>query len=116
MAISNYADFQNYMIGILTTNISESSGNTEEYDAENSAPHGAFWKTMTYQEFITGNIFGYPIVDLGNAAGSNLILALKGLAPFDGSVFNRMPADGPPYFTDAQIQPIEDWINAKCPN
>lgn len=117
MTISNYAQLQQYMIQILTENISSQTGNTQESDAENSAPHGAFWKTMSYEEFVTGSIFGqYPILEKGNSAKSNLILSLRGEAPFDGSVFQRMPGDGPPYFTDEQIQAIADWIDAGCPN
>lgn len=115
MAITSYAELQQFMIDTLTANISESSGNNEEYDAENSAPHGAFWKTMSYEEFTTGDIFGYPIVDCGHSDKSNIILALKGEAPFDGSVFQRMPGDGPPWFTPDQIAEIAGWIDANCP-
>jgi hypothetical protein len=116
MAISNYAELQAFMIDTLTGYISESTGNNEESDAENNAPHGAFWKTMTYEEFTTGSIFGqYAILVVGNSAESNIIKALKGEAPFDGSVFQRMPGDGPPFFTDDQINEIAAWIDKDCP-
>ena len=115
MAITSYAEFQAFMIGVLTANVSESTGNTEESDAENNAPHGAFWKTMSYTDFTNGSVFGLQLVEKGNSANSNIIKALQGAPPFDGSTFMRMPADGPPYFTDPQIAEVAGWIDAGCP-
>lgn len=109
MAISSYAELQQFI-----TNILKENGNHPE-----DAPHGSFWDNLSYEQFVTGNVPGvgpYPILIKGNSAQSNIILALKGEPPFDGSVFNQMPADGPPYFTDEQIQEIADWIDAGCPN
>ena len=48
----------------------------------------------------------------GNAKTSLLVQILQG--PAQG--FEQMPADGPPFFTPAQLQPIIDWVNAGCPN
>jgi hypothetical protein len=114
--ISTYAALQKYIISILTGNISTQTGNDEEADSEN-APHGAFWATLSYTEFVDGTVpnIGVPILEKGSSKTSNLILALQGLAPFDGSDFPRMPADGPPFFTPEQIEPIAVWIDAGCP-
>jgi hypothetical protein len=117
MTIANYAQLQQYMTQILTENISSQSGNTEESDAENMAPHGAFWNTLSYEDFVTGSVLGsYPILEKGSSATSNIILALRGETPFNGDPMPRMPADGPPWFTEEQIQTIADWIDAGCPN
>jgi hypothetical protein len=101
----------------LTANISSKTGNTEESDSENAAPHGAFWNTLPYNDFVTGDLpnIGVPILVKSNSGASNLILALRGQAPFDGSEFERMPMDGPPFLTDEQIAPIAAWIDAGCP-
>jgi hypothetical protein len=128
MAINSYAELQQYLTGILTANISESTHNPEEKDAEN-APHGTFWNNLTYDQFVNGDVPNVsdpntgdpmPILVKGDAAGSNIIQALEGTpnSPFDPNTgaFGQMPADGPPYLTAAQIQPISDWINAGCPN
>ena len=117
LAISSYAQFQLYLTKILTGNISSQTGNNEEQDSENQSPHGAFWNTLSYNDFVNGTVpnVGVSIVIKGNSAQSNLILALRGQPPFDGSQFSRMPADGPPYLTDAQIAPIAAWIDAGCP-
>jgi hypothetical protein len=117
MTITSYAQLQQYLTQILTSNISTKTGNTEQADSQNRAPHGAFWSTLAYNDFVNGNVpnVGVPILIKSNSAGSNLILALRGQAPFDGSTFPRMPADGPPFLTDAQIAPIAAWIDAGCP-
>ena len=95
------------------------------------APHQNFWDKLSYTEFTTGNVPGvdagpkppYRILVVGDAANSNLVMALQGKGPLfnkDNGEFGRMPANaeppGMPYFTDAQIQPIIDWINRGCPN
>jgi hypothetical protein len=95
------------------------------------APHSNFWDTLNYTQFTTGNVPGvnfgpnppYPILVLGDGAKSNFVLALQGIGPlFDNNTgaFGQMPADANPpsmpFFTTAQIQPIIDWIDNKCPN
>jgi len=112
-----------YIDGILTQN--------NEIGGVTSAPHQNFWDTMSYAEFTTGNVPGvnfgpnppYRILIPGNADNSNFIQALQGVGPLfdnDTGAFGQMPADANPptmpFFTDAQIQPIKDWINANCPN
>ena len=121
-AITSYGAFQAYLTKILTNNISQNTGKSEESDSENSAPHGAFWNTLMYDQFVSGNVPGVtpaaPILVKGNSQQSNLILALQGVGPlFDPNTgqYGQMPADGPPFLTQDQIQPIADWIDAGCP-
>jgi hypothetical protein len=117
MAITSYAQLQQWLTQILTKNISASSGQPEQTDAKNNAPHGAFWTTLSYSEFVNGEVpnVGEPILIKSKSTQSNIILALKGLPPFEGSTFSRMPADGPPFLTDEEIAPIAAWIDAGCP-
>ena len=117
VTLNHYADVQQYLIGILTNNISSQTGDNEEADSENNSPHGAFWATMSYQDFTTGDVpnMGMPVLTVGDANDSNIIKALLGLPPFDGSEFPQMPADGPPFLSQEQVQPIADWINRGCP-
>jgi hypothetical protein len=112
-----------YIDGILKRN--------NEFSGVAGAPHQNFWDTMSYNDFLTGNVpnvnFGpnppYPILTVGNGAASNFVLALQGTGPlFDNNTgaFGQMPANANPpampFFTVAQVQPIIDWINAGCPN
>jgi hypothetical protein len=87
--------------------------------------HGPFWNTLSYNNFVTGNVPNIanptdgtpvPILIKGNGAQSNIVQALQGTGMFDpvtGS-FPRMPYGGP-YFSNAQIQELSDWITAGCP-
>ncbi len=49
----------------------------------------------------------------GNANSSYLVQKLEGAA---GIVGLRMPRNGPPYLTDAQVKMIRDWITAGALN
>lgn len=108
-----------------------------------SAPHQLFWEALTYEQFVSGNVpdhsggvYGGPpsitnppfkanppskgnppvkILVKGHSDQSNIILALSGLPPFDGSVFNQMPDNAPHYFTQDQINQLAGWIDAGCP-
>src|SRR5579859_6674244 len=100
--LNSFADVQNFIDQVLTAN-SEQSG-------VSNSPHRAFWRNLTYTEFVTGNIpnvtdpnTGQPVSILvkGDSANSNLILSLKGVGPIfgpDGPI-GQMPANGPPFFT-----------------
>ena len=105
-----------YIDGIL-----QSNGQTGDVPV---APHQSFWTTLNYKDFTTGTVphvsgpgSPYPILVVGNGAGSNLVQALQGVGLFgpNGNM-RQMPADGPPYFTNDQIRPIIDWVDAGCPN
>ncbi|HEY0071900.1 MAG TPA: ferritin-like protein [Chloroflexia bacterium] len=90
--------------------------------------HHNFWRDVTRDEFVAMSIFGNALVARRedgsfDAAGSNLIKALRGEPPFDRaeddpsgdpSRFPRMPAEHPPMAPEA-IQYIYRWIEAGCP-
>jgi hypothetical protein len=126
MPLNTYVELQQFINNILTQNISTVSGGPEIQDVSNS-PHKAFW-TLPYSDFVNGNVphvldpvTGQPmkILVIGNSVQSNLILSLRGAAgtAFDPNTgaYGQMPADGPPMFTEAQIQEIADWIDRGCP-
>lgn len=75
--------------------------------------HGAFWR-VPRDEFIVFKVFGFvDAVVVGNGASSNLVKALKGEVPFDGSEFPQMPVGG--RVPDEEIAFIERWIDDGCP-
>ena len=49
----------------------------------------------------------------GNPSGSYLVQKLEGAADIVGL---RMPRNGPPYLTDAQVALIRQWIQNGAPN
>src|SRR5439155_12093989 len=55
-----------------------------------------------------------PLRTPGRAAASGLIRGLRGLSPFDGSQFPRLPWGGQPV-SESDIQFIERWIDDGCP-
>ena len=90
--------------------------------------HHNFWRNCTRDQFVAINVFGEPLLAtrLGgtfDAAGSNLIKALRGEPPFNGpesgvwdpSLYPRMPAGHPPLPKEA-IEYIYDWIDRGCPD
>jgi hypothetical protein len=107
---SSFQDVQNALQTFVTSNNIPISG----------APHGNMWQRGTtpdqqYKAFVTGDaITGFPIMKVGDGANSNIILALRGQSPFDGSSFPRMPVGGP-YLDDGTITAIEGWITAGAP-
>jgi hypothetical protein len=85
------------------------------------APHHVFWHrgntaAEQYQNFVTGDaIPGFPIIIKGNGPQSNIILALEGQSPFDGTTFPRMPVGGPPWLDQPTIDQISGWITNGAP-
>ena len=92
------------------------------------APHGVFYADLTYQEFTTGDVpgvsGGYKILEVGDSAKSNIIMALSGTAnsPFDpvNGVIGQMPQPSPPYDADSPTQSdiitaLAAWIDKGCP-
>lgn len=77
--------------------------------------HGASWRGKTRDQFLELSIFGRKLIKLGDPENSNLILALKGEAPFDGSSFKRMPSGGRPPVPDQEIELLANWIRQGCP-
>ena len=84
--------------------------------------HGPFWRSVTRDRFVEMKVGGRKLVTLGDGANSNLVLSLKGEAPFGsdlddipaGAVTPRMPAYLDPMPAES-ISDIEQWINEGCP-
>jgi hypothetical protein len=116
--LKTYKDIQKFIIDVMAANGLSAA----------HAPHKDFWATLSYDDFVTGPVPGVadpntgapmPILVKGDSSKSNLILALRGAkgTPFDPDTgaFGQMPANGPPFFTDDQINSIAAWIDAGCP-
>lgn len=91
--------------------------------AEPAGNHGAFWRGKTRDEFVASKVFGFDLIQVGDPEQSNLVRALKGIAPFgidveprpDGAFMRRMPAGQAP--ASAQdIDIISGWIEQGCPD
>ena len=76
--------------------------------------HGPFWRGMTRDQFVAAEVFNRALVTVGRGSESHLVRALRGLEPFDGTAFRRMPAGRPPV-PSADIDFIERWIDDGCP-
>lgn len=74
---------------------------------------GRFWN-LSRDQFVNAVVYGEPVIVLGKPDDSALIKALKGLPPFDGSRFSRMPLGRPPV-SDVDIKFIAKWIQDECP-
>ena len=89
-------------------------------DADVFAPHLAFWRDTTRDEFVAFEFAGVQIITLNDGAGSGIVKALRGQFPFGkdtgtpGAQFRRMPAGKDPV-PDDQIAIIAQWIDAGCP-
>ena len=90
---------------------------------EIGGPHRNFWRNLDLAGFISANVVARKLLIPGNSKQSNLILALRGLAPFGrdmtprppGAIFPRMPARLDPVAED-DIAFIERWIDDGCPD
>ena len=86
------------------------------------ASHGPFWRDVTRDTFVEMKVGGRRLVTLGDGANSNLVLSLKGAAPFGsdlddppaGAVTPQMPAYLDPVPAE-EISDFEQWINEGCP-
>ena len=84
--------------------------------------HGPFWRDVTRDTFVEMKVGGRKLVTVGDGANSNLVLSLRGLAPFGsdlddppaGAVTPQMPAYLDPVAPE-EISDIEQWINDGCP-
>jgi len=87
------------------------------------APHQAFWRNTTLDAFIqvTTYAWGVPgqLITLGKPETSNLLLALSGLQPFDGSTLPQMPDTGADpkgrHATQDEVTMVATWIKNNCP-
>ena len=75
--------------------------------------HGPFWRGLTRDQFVAETVFDLDLVAVGTGADSNLVKALRGVEPFDGSEFPRMPVGRPPV-PEEGIAFIERWIDEGC--
>jgi len=84
-------------------------------EIEDSAPHHAFWDSLTYDQFITDSltVYGnkYKIVNCGHPDNSDIVEALEGML----AGVRQMPGGGP-YFPENQIEEFKTWIKDGCPN
>jgi hypothetical protein len=87
------------------------------------SPHGIFWQNTTRDAFVKIRTDPWgatgPLVALGDPNGSNLYLALAGLAPFDGSEIEQMPDTGADpnarHATSDELQTVATWITNNAP-
>ena len=110
--LKNYADVQ----AALNTFVQQAGVTPGQ------APHGAFWNSMTYQQFITGNIPGVPegpwkVLVVGDSKNSNIIQILNGVGDAYND-FGQMPQPSPPYQPEQAtlITELAAWIDAGCKN
>ena len=119
ITIKNYTDLQSVLNALIDVNGLPVG----------QASHQAFWNTLSYDDFINGNVPGVPgpfkILQVGNASASNIIMALSGTpgSPFDpnSGTIGQMPQPNPPYNSNTPAQSdvitaLSDWINQGCPN
>jgi hypothetical protein len=115
--LNSFADVQQFLSRVVTDN-------HETLELQN-APHKAFWNTLTYDQFVNGNIphvhnpgTGDPILILvkGKSDQSNIIMALGGTGPIFGPSgrVGQMPPRGTKFTAD-QIASLAKWIDAGCP-
>ncbi len=105
--VSNYADLQKLLNDFVSANALTPA----------LAPHGVFWETMSYDQFISGSVLGQKILEVGDSKNSFIIQILT--APTNG--FDQMPQPSPPYNNNSPKQSeviceIAAWIDAGCPN
>jgi hypothetical protein len=106
--LNNYADVQNALTAFCR-NVGVDP---------DSAPHGAFWNTMSYDEFIRDdipNFEGVKVLIVGDAPNSNIIQILKGIGEQAGN-YGPMPPGVPIGKKTEIIDSLSDWIVRKCPN
>jgi photosystem II stability/assembly factor-like uncharacterized protein len=81
--------------------------------------HGAFWREVSRNDFVTMKIFGLELISVGDGTGSMLVKALKGETPFGADTgnaeasFNRMPSGMAPVAAN-DIAFIQKWIDEGC--
>ena len=86
-------------------------------------PHRNFWRNLDLAGFVAARVVARKLLIPRDSKHSNLVLALRGLAPFGsdmtpqppGAIFVRMPARRPPV-AEQDIAFIERWIDDGCPD
>jgi hypothetical protein len=109
--LKNYSDVQGALY-----NFAQQAGVTP-----GQAPHGAFWLTMTYEQFTTANVPNitppFKILVVGDSKNSTIIQILSGVGDAYKQ-FGQMPRPAPPYNPEQAtlITELAAWIDAGCPN
>lgn len=108
--LKSYADVQ----ALLDTFVKNAGVNPA------GAPHGVFWRNLTYQQFITDNVPNvqpaFKILVVGHSKESTIIQILQGIGDAAND-FGQMPQPSPPYpGQDDVITALAQWIDANCPN
>jgi hypothetical protein len=105
--LNSYSDVQALFNDFVRANGIDLSG----------SPHQDFWNTLTYDQFVNGDVPGVPGVRIlvkGSAANSNLVAILKGPISVPSGTIPQMPEDGP-YMSDDMIAALSSWIDRNCP-
>jgi hypothetical protein len=93
----------------------------EAVEGHDFGAHGAFWRPLNLEQFKQKKIYGRRLVVPGDVISSNLVLALRGRAPFGSDIgtpdatYPRMPVGFQP-LTEDRIVFIEEWILSGCPD
>ena len=83
----------------------------------NLSVHGSTFSWATKSALLTAEGHGRRLISpdvIGNGKGAQAVLVIDLRTGVAGPA-TRMPHGGP-YLPDSQIQEIEDWINAGCPD
>jgi hypothetical protein len=86
-----------------------------------SAPLGLSWEADQFDTVVTNGrtsseIPSLKIIEPGNSAASYMVWKINGQGPAGQPIVGlRMPASGPPFLTQADIDRITAWINAGAP-
>src|SRR4051812_15782034 len=75
---------------------------------------GRFWN-LPRDQFVAAVVYGEKVIVVGDPNTSALIKSLRGLPPFDGTVYPRMPLGRDPV-QDSDIEFIARWIADGCPD
>src|SRR5262249_12868264 len=115
--LNSFADVQRFLTQVVADN--------HQVVLLQNSPHKAFWNTLTYDQFVNGNIphvrnpdtgDPIPILVKGNADQSNIIMAPSGTGRISGpdGPVGQMPPSGTKFTAD-QIKSIANWIDVGCP-
>jgi hypothetical protein len=113
--LNSFADVKKFIDKVLSDN----------HNSVGGAKHGAFWNTLSYNDFINGDVpneldpaNNQPVRILvkGDSTKSNLIFALLGIGPTFGPTgsIGQMPKFATPFTLD-QVKSIAAWIDKGCP-
>jgi hypothetical protein len=91
------------------------------HDNSPGAPMGLSWEADQFDAVVTngrisGEIPTMKIIEPANSAVSYMVWKINGQGPNgEAIVGSRMPASGPPFLTQAEIDRITAWVDAGAP-